>query len=47
MYKMDEPNKKVMEAFAQGGSSAGFKALFTSPDGTRQLTYAESRMLYG
>ena len=44
---MDANNRKVLQAFATGGNEAGMKALFTSPDGERQLSYAESRMLYG
>ena len=44
---MDSNNRKVMQAFVEGGQEAGFKALFTSPDGERPLSYAESRALYG
>ena len=44
---MDSNNRKVMQAFATGGKEAGIKALFTSPDGERTLSYAESRALYG
>jgi len=44
---MDANNRKVLQAFATGGKEAGVKALFTSPDGERTLSYAESRALYG
>ena len=44
---MDSANRKVLQAFADGGKEAGLKALFTSPDGKRELTYAESRAIYG
>ena len=44
---MDANNRRVLQAFAKGGKDAGFKALFTAPDGKRKLTYAESRALYG
>jgi hypothetical protein len=44
---MDANNRRVLQAFAKGGKDAGFKALFTAPDGKRTLTYAESRALYG
>jgi len=44
---MDANNRRVLQAFATGGKDAGFKALFTAPDGKRTLSYAESRALYG
>jgi len=44
---MDSNNRKVLTAFAEGGEKAGMKALFTSPDGKRELSYSEMRMLYG
>ena len=44
---MDSNNRRVLMAFAEGGKDAGFKALFTAPDGKRTLSYAESRALYG
>jgi hypothetical protein len=44
---MDANNRKVLQAFSTGGKEAGVKALFTSPDGERTLSYADSRALYG
>lgn len=44
---MDSNNRKVLQVFAEQGKEAGIKALFTSPDGQRTLSYAESRALYG
>ena len=44
---MDANNRRVLQAFATGGNEAGVKALFTSEDGKKKLTYAESRALYG
>ena len=43
---MDENNKRVLRAFNEGGTSAGIAALMKGPNG-EQLSYAESRMLYG
>lgn len=44
---MDSANRKVLHVFAEKGKEAGIKALFTSEDGERTLSYAESRALYG
>ena len=47
VFGMDANNRRVLQVFAKDGKEAGVKALFTSPDGERTLSYAESRALYG
>jgi len=43
---MDENNKNVLKVFKEQGKEAGYAALWKGPDG-RELTYAESRAMYG
>lgn len=45
---MDEANKKALNVLQTQGQDAFIKHVFTDPkDETKQLSYAEMRMLYG
>ena len=45
--KMDDNNKEIMDVFADSGSDAAVKAMFTANDGVSRLSYSEMRALYG
>ena len=44
---MDKNNTEALKVFVTQGASAGIKHLMTCPHTGEQLSYAESRSLYG
>ena len=44
--KMDAENKKIMDAWEQGGAKVAVKEMFKG-EGDKPLTYAEMRSKYG